>query len=110
MLCRALSIFLFSSFALDATDWIQFRGPNSSGVSDSKDVPTEFGPDKNVVWKTPLPGGHSSPVLISDRIFLTAVEKQKLFTICLDRSTGKELWRRETPRPRQQKLHANNNP
>src|SRR3954467_8838012 len=110
MLCRALNVLLFSSLAIQATDWVQFRGPNSSGVSDSKDIPAEFGPNKNVVWKTPLPPGHSSPVLISDRIFLTAVENKKLFTICLDRATGKELWRREAPRAREQKLHANNNP
>jgi outer membrane protein assembly factor BamB len=110
MLCRALALFLLCSSAIHAADWTQFRGPNASGVSDSKDIPTEFSPTKNVVWKTPLPPGHSSPVLISDRIFLTAVDRQKLFTICLDRATGKELWRREAPRPREQKLHTNNNP
>jgi outer membrane protein assembly factor BamB len=110
MLCRALTFCLASSLAIHATDWTQFRGPNASGVSDAKDIPTEFGPKKNVVWTTPLPPGHSSPVLIADRIFLTAVDQQKLFTICLDRASGKELWRREVPRPRQQKLHTNNNP
>ena len=46
-----------------AGDWVRFRGPNGSGVAESKRVPVEFAPDKNVVWKTPLPPGHSSPVL-----------------------------------------------
>jgi outer membrane protein assembly factor BamB len=110
MLWRALGVSLFISLAIQATDWTQFRGPNGSGISDSKDLPVEFGPDKNVVWKTPLPGGHSSPILSADRIFLTAVDHQKLYVISLDRATGKEQWRREVPRPRQQKLHANNNP
>src|SRR5581483_1436110 len=110
MLCRALTVLLFASLATYATDWTQFRGPNGSGVSDAKDIPTEFGPKKNVAWMTPLPPRHSSPGLTADRIFLTAIEKQKLFTICLDRVRGKELWRREVPRPREQKLHTNNNP
>jgi outer membrane protein assembly factor BamB len=36
-------------------EWSQFRGPNGSGVSETKGLPTEFGPNKNVVWKTELP-------------------------------------------------------
>ena len=60
-----------------AEDWPQFRGPNGSGVSTSTGLPEEFGPEKNVVWKTPLPPGHSSPVLTRDRIFVTAYEKTK---------------------------------
>src|SRR5258708_2995260 len=110
MLCRALTIILLSSLAIFATDWTQFRGPNPSGVSDPTGIHAEFGPHKNLVWKTSLPGGHSAPVLTADRIFLTAVDNQKLFTICLDRATGKELWRREIPRPRKQHLHNSNNP
>jgi outer membrane protein assembly factor BamB len=56
-------------------EWSQFRGPNGSGVSATTGLPEEFGPAKNVVWKTTLPPGHSSPVLTKDRIFVTAFEK-----------------------------------
>ena len=52
-------------------------------------------PDKNVVWKTELPFGHSSPALTRERIFLTAARGEKLVTICLDRRSGKILWERE---------------
>ncbi len=55
-----------------AEDWPQFRGPNGSGVSASTGLPDEFGPNKNVIWKTALPPGHSSPVLTHNRIFVTA--------------------------------------
>ncbi|MBC7925906.1 MAG: pyrrolo-quinoline quinone, partial [Bryobacteraceae bacterium] len=54
-----------------AADWPAFRGLNSTGISQSGNLPTEFGPAKNVVWKTPLPAGHSSPVIVGDRIWLT---------------------------------------
>jgi len=93
-----------------AEDWTQFRGPNGSGVSTSKGVPETFGPTKNVVWKTELPPGHSSPVLTRDRIFVTAHTKDKLFVICLDRQTGKILWQREAPRAHAGRLQNVNGP
>src|SRR6185437_13268446 len=104
MIWRALAL-LFSSLLLHAEDWPQFRGPNSSGLSETTGLPLEFGPGKNVIWSTPLPKGYSSPVLTEDRIFVTALEGEKLYTICLARADGKILWRREVPRSRKQKLH-----
>src|SRR3954453_3246689 len=91
-----------------AADWPMFRGPNASGVSEAKNLPIEFGPKKNVIWKTALPPGHSSPVVSGNRIYLTAVDAEKLFVFCLERDTGKILWRREVPRPRKQELHKSN--
>jgi outer membrane protein assembly factor BamB len=72
----------------DPEGWSRFRGPNGSGISTSTRLPAEFGPDKNVVWKTALPFGHSSPALTRERIFLTAARADRLVTICLDRRTG----------------------
>jgi outer membrane protein assembly factor BamB len=95
-------------------EWSQFRGPNGSGVSTTSGLPTEFGPQKNVVWKTSLPAGHSSPVLTHDRIFVTAhtseKDKYKLLVICLDRQTGKLLWQREVPRTLVGRLQNVNGP
>jgi outer membrane protein assembly factor BamB len=97
-----------------AEDWSQFRGPNGSGVSGTTGLPVEFGPNKNVIWKTELPPGHSSPVLTRDRIFVTAYTKEKenhkLLVICLDRQTGKLLWQREVPRSRAGRLQNVNGP
>ena len=91
-------------------EWSQFRGPNGTGVSETKNLPTEFGPNKNVVWKAALPPGHSSPVLTRDRIFVTAHDKDTLLVICLDRQTGKELWRRQVPRSQTGRLQNVNGP
>src|SRR5215211_6798576 len=68
------SLALYLTLALcalqaSAQEWAQFRGPNGTGISATKNLPVEFGPQKNVLWKTPLPQGHSSPVLGKDRIF-----------------------------------------
>ncbi|MEO6725498.1 MAG: PQQ-binding-like beta-propeller repeat protein, partial [Blastocatellia bacterium] len=112
--CLVFSLTLSGWSSSAADDWSQFRGPNGSGISDAANLPVEFGPDKNVVWKTPLPPGHSSPVLSADRIFVTAYERKgaasKLFVISLDRATGKIVWQRDVPNPRKQELHKSNSP
>lgn len=91
--------------------WSRFRGPNGSGVAPAAGpLPTEFGLDTSVVWKTPLPAGHSSPVLAGDRIFLTAEEEGELLTLAVDRDTGAVLWRRVAPRPRTGSLDSRNHP
>jgi outer membrane protein assembly factor BamB len=109
----ALLLLLAAPAGADTPDpegWSRFRGPNGSGVSTSTRLPTEFGPDKNVVWKTELPFGHSSPALTRERVFLTAARGERLVTICLDRRTGRILWEREAPRARTEKLDTRNGP
>ncbi|MBC7925353.1 MAG: PQQ-binding-like beta-propeller repeat protein [Bryobacteraceae bacterium] len=109
---RAFFFVLTHSLVMTASaaDWPAFRGLNSTGISQSGNLPTEFGPAKNVVWKTPLPAGHSSPVIVGDRIWLTGFDAEKLYVLNLDRATGRVLWRREVPRPRTQELHKSNSP
>jgi outer membrane protein assembly factor BamB len=76
-----------------AGNWPQFRGPNGSGLGEG-DMPVHFGPESNVVWKTEVPGGHSAPVIWGDKIFFTGFANDDLLTLCLDRASGRELWRR----------------
>jgi outer membrane protein assembly factor BamB len=96
--------------AAAALEWSSFRGPNGSGVSQTTGLPVEFGPERNVEWKTSVPRGTSSPVLTSDRIFLTATDGPDLLTLCLDRGTGSILWRRAITKPRSEQLHKLNSP
>ncbi len=105
-----LLVVLFTLIGAGTEEWSQFRGPNGTGVSATKGLPTEFGPQKNVVWKTELPPGHSSPVLTQDRIFVTAHTKEKLLVISLHRQTGKILWQREVPRTQAGRLQNVNGP
>lgn len=93
-----------------AANWPQFRGPQGMGVADGAVLPAEFSPRENVIWKTPLPPGHSSPILHGGHVFLTAHEGERLYTIAVDRATGKVLWRREAPRPRQEQMQKTNSP
>jgi len=60
-------LFLLLSVAAAAQQdkiyWNQFRGPNGQGVAQSDLIPFHFGPDTNVLWRTTVPPGHSSPVI-----------------------------------------------
>ena len=48
--------------------------------------------------------------MAAGRIYLTAVDHGRLFTFCLEQSSGRILWKQEAPRARQEKLHSLNNP
>ena len=91
-------------------DWDRFRGPNGSGIAEATGLPEVFGLTQNLIWRTALPPGHSSPILSRDRIFLTGVENEKLYLIAMDRRSGRIVWRRESPRVRTERLHKLNSP
>jgi outer membrane protein assembly factor BamB len=55
--------------------------------------PAEWRRDKNILWKTPVGvGGYSSPIVVKDRVFVTA-EMGSL--VCLDLADGKILWQKD---------------
>ena len=92
-------------------DWPQFRGPGGTGVSSEKKLPLEWGRDKNVRWRVEMPAaGNSSPIVSRGRVFVTVAEEKgkQRHLLCLDRKSGKELWRRTVTRPAGDKTHAAN--
>jgi outer membrane protein assembly factor BamB len=55
--------------------------------------PGTWGPDQNILWKTPVDvGGYSSPIVVGDKVFVTA-EMGSL--VCLDMANGKVLWQKD---------------
>ncbi len=91
-----LLVALLAGFGAGAEGWWpQFRGAGASGLGRNSDFPLHFGPGSNLVWKTALPSGHSSPCIWDARIFLTGFADNKLVTLCLDRRDGRILWRTE---------------
>lgn len=86
---------LLSATLAHADDWPQFRGPAGTGKADGAEAPFEWGPEKNVRWKTAIDGvGNSSPIVSRGRVFVTAATEKgrKRSLICLDRKTGAKLW------------------
>jgi outer membrane protein assembly factor BamB len=93
--------------------WPQFRGPDAGGLAaDGVKLPLRFGPTRNVLWKTALPDGMSSPCVWGDRIFLTGFDRKarRLETLCVDRSTGAVLWRRTAPESKIEHVHKLSSP
>ena len=101
---------LLAAFQLCAAHWPQFRGPGGLGVAEDSPPPMHFGPGSNVLWKTALPSGNSSPVIWGDRIFLTAFDQARLETLCLNRRDGKILWRTGAPAQKFEPTHKLGNP
>jgi outer membrane protein assembly factor BamB len=115
--------FLFAGLISEpilAGNWPQFRGPNINGIVSDSQVALEWASDKNIRWKTALPGtGWSQPVVWGNRIYITAAETEnqkkpkggendpgpgillgspppnvvyRHKVLCLDGATGKILW------------------
>ena len=99
-------------------DWPQWRGPTGQGHSDATGLPTKWDAEKNVGWKTSIPGrGWSSPVIEGEQVWLTTahekiaseenakerlksntggqpltvLETVRLHAICLDTKSGRIL-------------------
>lgn len=80
-----------------ADDWTRFHGPNGSGASEAKTIPTTWG-EMDYNWVAQLPGvGNSSPVVIGKKLFVLSADPQTAtrYMLCFDTEKGTELWRRE---------------
>ena len=104
-----------------AEDWPQFRGGAALSQAPHAKVPLAWDTDKNVAWRTAVPGsGWSQPVVSGDRIFLTTAvapsggrpsgmmggvmslstwgmgsapsEPIQFRVLCLDRANGTVVW------------------
>ena len=102
------AVLLFAAVAApagpDSADWPQFRGPGGQGHAPAgADPPVAWadadGVTTNVAWSVPTPPGWSSPVVVGDRVYLTAAEPDgdaaALAALCLGAADGAELWRAE---------------
>ncbi len=128
--------------SLSAADWPAYRGPGAGGVGEgaapaSWNADASKAPVRNIKWKAPIPGlSHSSPVIFGNRLFVTTAissagkaplkiglygsgdsadddAEQEWVVYCLDKASGKVLWRetahRGKPRARRhtKATHAN---
>src|SRR5678816_1811877 len=82
--------------SVNAENWSQWRGPNFNGSTTEKNLPAKFSKTENVVWAADLPGpSAATPAVWADRVFVSSANKaeQSLQALCLDRKTGKVLWK-----------------
>jgi len=75
--------------------WPQFRGPDGTGHSQSRDLPLVWGEARGVRWKTAVHGrGWSSPVVLDGQVWVTTATEdgRKLSAIALDRESGRIIY------------------
>ncbi len=77
----------------EGPEWGGFRGNNGSGVCASGSLPDKLDPESNLIWRTEIPAGYSSPTVAGSRLFVTAAENGALSTWCLDRDNGEVIWK-----------------
>ena len=99
--CGAVALLLLMGTIapVSGQEWTRFRGPNGSGVSAARTIPSVW-TDKDINWRVSLPGtGHSSPVVWGDRVFLTAGDdtSNQVWTVCVSATSGSLLWQRGFP-------------
>ncbi|HPA17347.1 MAG TPA: PQQ-binding-like beta-propeller repeat protein [Verrucomicrobiae bacterium] len=106
------SLLLLTHLPSHCANWPSWRADIAgSGKTTEADVPTEWGPEKNVVWRTPLPNrGNSTPAIWDDRVFVTQPIEAENFRglMCFDRADGKLLWKSGVTYATPERTHNSN--
>lgn len=82
-----------------AQDWTQFRGTNRDCRVTGFKAPSSWPSELTQVWKVQVGTGDATPVLEGKKIYLNTRQGDNEVILCLDASTGKELWKNEYPSP-----------
>src|SRR5436305_1337337 len=98
----------WASAANAGPNWPGFRGPTGDGHGDATQAPLRWGEDKNVVWKTAVPGlGWSSPVVWGKQVWVTTAtaDGKDLFAVGVALDTGRvvhnvKVFHVEKPQPK----------
>jgi outer membrane protein assembly factor BamB len=91
----AALLFVFQLFPalVCAQDWPQWRGPARDGTIASFVEPKTWPDQLKQKWQVSVGAGHSSPLLVNDRIYVFARQGDMEIVRGLDFATGKEIWR-----------------
>jgi outer membrane protein assembly factor BamB len=92
LLAASFAVFSYTSIA---SDWPQFRGPDSSATAPDASIPSNL----KIDWTMPLPGrGLASPIVVSGKVFVacsSGPKQERLHVLCFDAESGKKIWERE---------------
>ena len=80
---------------LYAQDWPQWRGPNRDGAVTGRF--SEWPKALKEQWKVTVGVGHASPVVVGNKIYIFARQGEEETLLCLDATTGKEIWKSSQP-------------
>lgn len=78
-------------------DWPQFRGINRDSRVTGFKAPAAWPQELKQVWKVNVGFADATPVLSGKKIYLHTRQGGDEIVLCLDASTGKELWKDKYP-------------
>ncbi|MFH1716593.1 MAG: PQQ-binding-like beta-propeller repeat protein [Planctomycetota bacterium] len=93
----SLLLSMLLTCAAQGQEWTRFRGPHGQGISDARTIPVKW-TQQDYNWKMKLPaGGHGSPVIWKDKVFVTCEDPEPAggILLALDVSDGRVLWRKQ---------------
>lgn len=83
--------------AAQAADWPQWRGPARDGVVASFKTPKAWPEKLQQAWSVEVGKGHSSPIVVGNRIYLLSRQGDNEIVSAFDLATGKVLWKDTYP-------------
>ena len=88
--------FLVSTCAFAAEDWPRWRGPNSDGSWNPKDIPADFGrKEPEQLWKKEISAGFGGVTVSSGRVYVMdrlKMPKEVERILCFDAESGRNIW------------------
>ncbi len=101
--CTKLSIVVtaIATCALNATaqDWPQWRGAARDGVVTAFNVPASWPDALKKQWSVEVGLGYTTPVLVSDRIYVFSRRNDDEILAALNADTGETVWQTNYPAP-----------
>lgn len=85
-------LLFLSSGGLMGADWTQWRGPARDGRLDPAGVPAQWGSNLSKTWTREVGEGHSSPLVVGDRIYIHARQGEEEVVMCLNAANGDLVW------------------
>ena len=85
-----------SAVAAETQPWPGWRGPSRDAKVEQFTPPAVWPEKLETVWKVEVGAGYSTPLLMGDRIYQHARINGEEVLWCLERKTGKPVWRQAT--------------
>ncbi|SVD92806.1 uncharacterized protein METZ01_LOCUS445660, partial [marine metagenome] len=92
-----LVLVLILATSLFAEDWPQFLGPRRDGSYQGKALPAWPAEGPRKIWNKKIGSGFAGPAVADGRLFLFHRTAGREVLECADATTGKTLWKYQSP-------------
>ena len=99
---KCIGLILFGALSIsqaseESTSWTGWLGPDQAGRAQGFTPPKVWPEKLQQRWRVEVGEGYSTPLVAGDRIYQHARQGDDEVLWCLDRKTGKAIWRKSMP-------------